>query len=428
MTMSETPPPSLLPEVHPVRVRGASWLSGLKTRCVSLRSWASPGEPVLVLHPDGSQSVWRGGLRVPDGARRKTPKFVAIQVAEELVLRRSLVLPRMSQPHSAEALLLEVRSNSPFPPEELAWGSLVRDLEGGQKHADIVLTSRRHVSGFLQDRWPELATAAKAPEVWALSGEHLPVVIGGYGESRRLRGAAVAQRWNWALAGLALALATMAAMTPTIQLRQRALEAAGAFDAVLRRVSPLVRKRDELAALNDRVRSLDLIAADRVDPAGVMESLTQILPDDTYLYSLDIQKTKITASGFTADASALLQKLSSDPRLRNVKAPTAVTRQAGAAKEAFVIEFTMAPKALPAGAAIASVSGVSPAAAVAASGVAAPVATAAASAPGLPASFAAAPAPPAAMPTLAPVPARPPAKGAPAAGGGTSPFVIGGSR
>ena len=428
MTMSETPPPSLQPEVRPVRMRGASSLSGPRTRGVSLRSWASPGEPVLVLHPDGSQSVWRGGLRVPDGAQRKPPKFVAIQLPEELVLRRSLVLPRMSQPLGAEALLLEVRSNSPFPPEELAWGSLLRDLEGGQKHADIVLTSRRHVSGFLQDRWPELATAAKAPEVWALSGEHLPVVIRGYGESRRLHGAAVAQRWNWALAGLALALATMAAMTPTIQLRQRALEAADAYEAVLRRVSPLVRKRDELAALNDRVRSLDLIAADRVDPAGVMESLTQILPDDTYLYSLDIQKTKITASGFTADASALLQKLSSDSRLRNVKAPTAVTRQAGAAKEAFVIEFTMAPKVLPAGAAIAGLSGVSPAAAVAASGVpAAPVATAAASAPGLPASVAAAPAP-SAMPTLAPVPVRAPAKVSPATGGGTSPFVIGGSR
>ena len=427
MTMSETPPPSLLPEVHPVRVRGASWLSGLKTRGVSLRSWASPGEPVLVLHPDGSQSVWRGGLRVPDGARPKTPKFVAIQLPEELVLRRSLVLPRMSQPHGAEALLLEVRSNSPFPPEELAWGSLVRDLEGGQKHADIVLTSRRHVSGFLQDRWPELATAAKAPEVWALSGEHLPVVIRGYGESRRLHGAAVAQRWNWALAGLALALAALAAMTPTIQLRQRALEAADAFDAVLRRVSPLVRKRDDLAALNDRVRSLDLIAADRVDPAGVMESLTQILPDDTYLYSLDIQKTKITASGFTADASALLQKLSSDARLRNVKAPTAVTRQAGAAKEAFVIEFTMAPKVLPAGAAIAGLSGVTPVAAVAASGAPAPLATAAASAPGLPASVAAAPTP-TAVPTLAPVPVRAPAKGAPVTAAGTSPFVIGGSR
>ena len=427
MTMSETPPPSLLPEIHPVRVRGASWLSGLKTRGVSLRSWASPGEPVLVLHPDGSQSVWRGGLRVPDGARRKTPKFVAIQLPEELLLRRSLVLPRMSQPHSAEALLLEVRSNSPFPPEELAWGSLVRDLEGGQKHADIVLTSRRHVSGFLQDRWLELAAAAKAPEVWALSGEHLPVVIRGYGESRRLHGAAVVRRWNWALAGLALALATMAAMTPTIQLRQRALEAADAFDAVLRRVSPLVRKRDELAALNDRVRSLDLIAADRVDPAGVMESLTQILPDDTYLYSLDIQKTKITASGFTADASALLQKLSSDPRLRNVKAPTAVTRQAGAAKEAFVIEFTMAPKVLPAGAAIAGLAGVTPVATVAAFGAPASLATAAASAPGLPASVAAAPTP-AAVPTLAPAPVRSPAKGAPATGGGTSPFVIGGSR
>lgn len=342
--MSETPPLSRLQGLHLVHARFASWLAGLGTRSGSVRSWASPGDPVLLFHVDGTQSIWRGGSRRPDGIQAKPPKFVAIQLPEDLVLGRSLVLPRMSEANSAEALLLEVRSNSPFPPEDLAWGSLVRELAGGQKHVDLALASRRHVSEFMQARWPDLAAAVRQPEVWAWSGQDAPVVLQGYGEIHRLQDAAVERRWNWVLAGVALALATLVAVTPTIQLRLRALEAVAAFDAVQRRVSPLVRKRDELAGLNDKIRSLDLIAAERVDPAGVMEYLTQVLPDDTYLYGLDLQKTKITASGHTVDASALLQKLSSDPRLKNVKAPLAVTRLPGATKEAFVIEFTMEPK------------------------------------------------------------------------------------
>ena len=177
----------------------------------------------------------------------------------------------------------------------------------------------------------------------------------------------------------------------------------------MKRVAPLVRKRDELAVLNERLRSLDAAVADRVDPAGVIEYLTQALPDDTHLYSLDIQKAKITASGHTVDASALLQKLSSDPRLKDVRSPTAVTRMPGATKEAFTVEFTMDMKQVP----------VSPPSASAAAGPAVPAAVATPAMPSVsaPATAAATGAPSAAA-------ARP---SEPAVAPAASRFVIGGS-
>lgn len=405
--------------------RFSDWFASLRARSESLRSFAAAGEPVLLLHHDGADSIWHGGSRLPNNASIKKPKFVAVQVPEDLVLRRSLVLPRMSALHRAEALLLDVRSNSPFPEEDLAWGSIDVEKEGGRQHIDLVISSRRHLSGFMQDRWPELAAAARQPEVWAWSGLGSPIVIQGYGEFHRLNDAAAVRRWNWVLAGVAVALATMAAITPTIQLRMRALEAVDSMNAVMRRVAPLVRKRDELAVLNDQARALELIAAERVDPAGVMEHLTRILPDDTYLYGLDVQKAKITASGHTVDASAVLQKLSLDPRLKNVRAPMAVTRQFGATKEAFVIEFTMQPLEAAVNPAPTAAAAVPQAPAMPASGVpafttpvVAPVVAEAASAPVSPRAVAVAPAA-----ATAQKPA-PPAK-APA---GASPFVIGGSR
>lgn len=425
--MSETPPISQPRGSDAAAARFAAWLARARARGAGMRAWAAPGEAVTVLHADGSQSVWRGGQRLADAAPARAAKFVAIALPEEMVLRRTLVLPRMTQVHSAEAVLLEVRSNSPFAPEDLAWGSSARELDGGPTQVALALASRRHVAQFLQDRWPELGAAARQPEVWAMSEQGLPVVVQGYGEVHRLHEASIERRWNWILAGIALALATMVAVTPTVQLRFRALEAAAAFEAVLRRVAPLVRKRDELAALNDKARALDKIAAERVDPAGVMEYLTQALPDDTYLYGLDIQKAKITASGHTVDASALLQKLSSDPRLKNVKAPMPVTRQPGATKEAFVIEFSLEPKAGTAAARAASLADVVPP--VAAASVAAAASAAVAVAAPVVAGAASAPAPKAvvvAPPTVSPAPAKTAAPAKPAAG--SSPFVIGGSR
>jgi general secretion pathway protein L len=230
-----------------------------------------------------------------------------------------------------------------------------------------------------------------------VAGLPAPVVITGYGEQRRLQHAQARQRWDLALLLLACALASLAAMTPTAQLRLRALEAVDAFEAVVKRAAPLVRKRDEVALLNDRLRSLDTVVADRVDPAQVLEQLTQILPDDTHLYALDIRSAKITASGHTSDASALLQKLSSDPRLRDVRSPTAVTRAPGATKEAFTVEFTMEMKQASVGARPVAGAGAEPVAPAAAPGASAAIA------------------------------APPPGSPAAAKPASSSPFVIGGS-
>jgi general secretion pathway protein L len=395
----------------------ASWLNRLRTRAARLRARLAPPDPVLLLRADGTRSVWLGDDRLEQAEGRKTPKFLAVEIPDDLLLRRSLPLPRMSASDVEEALLLEVRSNSPFAPDDLAWGCVVRDADDGQQYAEIVIASRRLISEFIHAKWPDLPAGGQ-PEVWAVAGLPGPVVITGYGEQRRQRHSQSQQRWDWALLFLALALASVAAITPTAQLRLRALEAADAFEGVMKRVAPLVRKRDEIALLNDRLRSLDAAVADRVDPAQVLEYLTQILPDDTHLYALDIRKEKITASGHTVDASALLQKLSSDPRLKDVRSPTAVTRVPGAAKEAFTVEFTMDMTQAAVGASFGA-------------GKTNGVATTVASQPAPVASAAAAPSAPAASSVSNGVAAAPPQAAAsvprPAANGGSSPFVVGGS-
>ncbi len=355
-TQSKTAPRGLA-----LQQAATSWLAWVKARAQGLRSRWAASDPVLLHHPDGRQSVWLADAQLEQAAARRKPKFVAVEIPDDLLLRRSLALPKMPQADIDEALRLEVRSNSPFADDDVAWGCVTRQDERGFRRAEIVIASRRHIAEFMQSRWPDLCVGAQRPEAWAVAGLPAPVVLSGYGEQQRLRHQALQQRWDVALLLLACVLALLAAITPTAQLRLRALEAADAFDAAVKRASPLVRKRDELTVLNDRLRYLDGAVADRVDPAGVMEYLTRILPDDTYLYSLDIQKAKITASGHTVDAAAILQKLSADPRLKDVRSPNAVTRLPGATKEAFTVEFTLDTKPPPISPPVAAAAAIQPA-------------------------------------------------------------------
>jgi general secretion pathway protein L len=394
-------------------------LPWLGARLEAWRARLAPADPVLVRHVDGSRSVWRGSQRLGDVGAGKVPGFVAVEIPDDLLLHRTLDLPRLAQADADEAVQLEVRGNSPFAADDMVWGATTRELESGRRRADIVIASRRQVAAFIETTCPDLAAAGVTPEAWALAGLPAPVVIRGFGEQGRLQHGAARARWDGLLLLLAGLLALFAALTPTLQLRMRALEAVSAFEALSARVAPLVRKRDEVAALNESLRLLDVAAADRVDVAGVMEYLTRVLPDDTYLYSLDIRKSKITAAGHTVDAAALLQRLSSDPRLKDVRAPSAVTRAPGATKEAFTVEFTLAPPAPVSAPAAAP----EPAAALPAGP------QASASAPGAQGLATAVPASGAVATASAPAAAAAPAAPASAAAAkpGASPFVIGGS-
>lgn len=323
----------------------ASWLDRLQGAGRAFLARLTPSANVRLIQADGGESIWRVGTTPVPAPSDAAARFEAREIPEALFLSRLMALPRMSAQNMESAILLEVRSHSPFAADDLASGFTVHETDAGCQ-VELVMASRKQVQAALRARFTDIAASETLPEVWAVAGLRSPVVLQGYGEGDRVNLGARGRRWNYALLTLAVALATFALVTPTAQLALRAGEATDSFSAIMARAAPLIRKRDELSVLNDRLRALDTAASDKVDVPAVMEYLTKALPDDTYLYSLDVKSGKVVASGHTVDASALLQRLSRDPRLRDVKSPLAVTRQPGAAKEAFTVEFTLVPAAI----------------------------------------------------------------------------------
>ncbi len=320
-----------------------AWADALRSPWLS---WLTPEAVIALRQADGERSLWWNGARLGGSAPKAPVRFQAVELPESMLLTRTLTLPAvMAQADLASALALQAQALSPFPADDLVWGWRLRAGSASTRQADLVLASRRQIAGHLQGDAAAQSTGP-APEVWALlPAAGTPLVLAGYGEGAR-RAWAVRGRWlRCALLALALALLAAIALTPTLQLRARALEAVRAYDEVARATPALVQQREQLLRTADKLGALSGQLTARIEPLRVLDRLTAALPDDAALQGMTLKGNKVTITGLANNSSALMQVLGQLPGVRDVRAPSAATRTGGAnSKENFVIEFTLEPQ------------------------------------------------------------------------------------
>lgn len=309
----------------------------------SVLAWLTPDFPVRVLHAAGHETTWLGGQLI-QGAESKAGRFDAIELPEEILLHRTLHMPVMSQAQIAQAVELDLRSASPFTAVDMVWGYSAQPEAAGGLHIDAVLISRKQAAQYIGTQQHRLAiTTAEAPEVWAFTPKGLPIVLVGWGEVRRAQYGAARRHMAYGLLATALCLVVAMAITPTMQLRLRAIEATHAYEAVQARTTALLGQREAFIRSNEEMESLRSLLAEHVDFMPLFEAITQSLPDDTSLQSLQIQGLKVTINGLTANAATLMQLLGARNGFKDVRAPSAATRNPGATAENFIIEFQLDP-------------------------------------------------------------------------------------
>ncbi len=310
----------------------------------SVFAWMGAEAAVTLLRSDGTQNTWLTdgvALRVSPQTKASTP-FVALQLPEDLLLRRSVNLPDMADSDVRDALQLNVLGASPFPAEDLVWGYSSQASGMGQRQVSLVTASRRQIDAFIAQSADRLAGRV-APMVWALDPAGNAVAFAGYGGNQVQR-LTQRKRWlAWGLLGLAGLLAAAIAITPSAQLRFRAIDANHAYVRLGEQTAELTRKRGQLQDLTDKVNAIKTLASDAVDPMRLMGRMTDVLPDDTNLVSLSIQGRKVSLYGQTPNAAALMQLLSSQADFLEVKAPIAAIRPSGGTKDTFTVDFLLAP-------------------------------------------------------------------------------------
>lgn len=312
-------------------------------------SWLRPEQALTLVRAHvGPELVWESGALAT--GIKKTPAFWAVELPETMVLRKTMRLPPLDSADCASAAELEVQAISPFAEADLLWGYAELARSKTAVTVQLVLASRQLVEPYLQSKIAERQQASGntqvlAPELWVLQADRRPLVIRGFGEQARIQAGRKKLLLNVLGVGLSLLLLAGIALTPTAQLRLRAVEATHAYEAMAIKTTDVVAKREQLMQSADKVAVVAELLAERIDGVKVLSMLTRVLPDDTALQSARIQGSKVTITGLTENASNLMQKLSNEEGVKDVKAPSAATRLGGNInKESFTIELALDTK------------------------------------------------------------------------------------
>ncbi len=312
-----------------------------------LFSWLRPKLPVRVLLPAGKLAV-SGDLNSPpvhDEVGARSAKFEALVLPESLLLRRTLVLPKLESAEISAALSLEAQRLSPFAAEDLAWTYEIGPHGNGPEQIGLILCSRKLIARELDLVRPGLRS--REPEIWVarLRGPGF-VMLSGFGEARRQR---LGEFWHWVgivMAMLVFALLAALAMTPTIKLHLLSRQAMQAMTTLQQKASPVIAQRETLVRTGEQLAALAALAGTPLPPLQTLKLITETLPDDTSLFNLQVRGLNVSITGQTGNAAALMKQLGATPGLRDVKAPTPATKPLGAPRESFTIEFTLDPAQL----------------------------------------------------------------------------------
>jgi general secretion pathway protein L len=271
---------------------------------------------------------------------RATGRPTVLRLGEQDVLGKTVTLPLAAERELDQVLGFEMDRETPFKTDEIYWNHRIEgaDRQNGRLSVRLVLLPKANLDPLLTALGqfgirPRRAEIADGPD----AGAYLPLEGDG-GRRHHL-----SNRLMWSAAVGCAVLALAAIVTPFVR-QQLAL---ASLDQQVAAGRTAAAEADSLRQELDRLAgSADFIESER-DKAGrplvVLAAATRVLPDDTYLTELELQKRKVTLTGRSAAAARLIGPLAADGMFRNPGFTAPVTRVEALHTELFTINTEVAP-------------------------------------------------------------------------------------
>jgi len=271
--------------------------------------------------PGQTREVVRRPLDSPDDPIADLPRDVSqtiMLMPSDKILARSLSLPLAAEENLREVLAFEMDRQTPFSATQVYYDFLVTERVSSQQRLSLDLVySPRDVMDHLLDSvsrhgvHPDIVTSRGD------DGELRPVNL--LPANKRQNKRKTAQRLNFMLAALAMLLFGTAVALPLVQKGQvvRALEAE--LQNALADAEEGIQLRQDVEILAEGSRLLVEKKQSNFLVVQVIDEVSRILPDHTWLNRLDIAGDELQVQGQSSSAAALIALMESSPMLHNAR-------------------------------------------------------------------------------------------------------------
>ena len=275
-------------------------------------------------------------LKAAGAAQHRT----ALRLSSTQALVKSLVLPMAAEGELRNILSHQIEEHTPFQADEACFGYRVeaRDRRAGQITVELTVVPRKIVDAALSRarRWGFDPHVVDISTDAALGPPRINLIAGNDGG-----GGNAWPKVNGLLAAVALALALAAVIIPLENAGLRADALLGEVAKLRRASQQVLVLRRERDVLENRVRFIADKKLEAPSALAILDELTRIIPKDTWLYELRINRPEIRISGYSPSASSLLGKINDSPMFKNPRFRSPVTRPGNIDKERFNLSFEL---------------------------------------------------------------------------------------
>ncbi len=323
MTMTVSPTPAPAP-------RFLRWWTSELTDLLPARLRPAP-PPALRIAGEMVEVGERSAPRTDHVAvRRLLPtRRVVLRLGPGESLRLAVALPAAAEANLPELLGFEIERRTPFHPDDVLWRHdvLRRDAATRRLLVDLVLVPRRIAEPLLAEI-KRLGLACGRIET--ADGIALPLRTGRT-LGRRARMVVMA------LALLATGLTAGSLLLPLSRQAQLATRLEARVVAVGAVAETVVALRDELQHATREETRLFRLKERRPPAVVVIDALSRLLPDDTWLLQLQLNDGEVALSGFSAAAAQLVPLIEDSPMFRDAAFRSPVTQDSRSGAERFHI-------------------------------------------------------------------------------------------
>ncbi|MBT8061855.1 MAG: hypothetical protein HKO64_05095 [Xanthomonadales bacterium] len=261
---------------------------------------------------------------------------------EDRVLAKEVILPLAAEANLKQALAFEMDRQTPYRADDVFFDYLVtsRDKEHGQLRVQLLVTPRQPLLNEIE-RLEPLGMAPSGVDV-LVDGEPRGINLLPLDLRRRVVNSRA--RLNLMLLSAAFLLLVLV-MAQSLWLRQHQIaEVQQAIDEVRSEALQVQQIRKRIEDASEAAGFLNERRAASVPTVKVLNEVTRILPDDTYLDRLLIDTDSVQLQGKSQNAQQLIELVNESPMFRDAafRGPTRLDSRTQ--KEMFDINTSLVPE------------------------------------------------------------------------------------